>query len=248
MRERLPQEQAPQTESAASRHKPAATASQPRRRWWAVWLCVLLVVAALHPALLRLAVRPLVADDAPRTADHLFVYSGDGRFGNAADAYRRGEAKTILVLDRPATRLVRLGILSSRADECRRELGRRGVPEDAIVLIPGAASTPWQTARCLGGWLREHPQQDVLVLCDRFASGDLRYAMSRVLGAEPQRVILQALADRRYDEASWWRSRTGWRAAVGAACELAYDRLRGEDRDLGPDREFDLKAFEQALR
>jgi hypothetical protein len=199
--------------------------------------------------LLRLAVSPLVADDAPRTADHLFVYSGDGRFDRAVDAYRGGNAKQILVLDRPATRLVRLGILPSRAEECRRELARRGLPDGAVSIIPGAASNPWQTARCLGAWLREHPRDDVQVLCDRFASGDLRYVMSRVLNAaERERIVLRPLADRRYDEASWWQSRAGWRAAVEAACEMAYDRLRGEAPGPGADREFDLEAFEQALR
>ncbi|HWB10154.1 MAG TPA: hypothetical protein VG826_13070 [Pirellulales bacterium] len=206
----------------------------------------MLVVAVLHAPLLRLAVSPFVADD-NRAADHLFVYSGDGRFARAAEAYRNGEAKQVLVLDRPASRLVRLGIVASRADECRRELTRRGVPGDAIVLISGTADNPWQAVHCLGAWLKDHPGESVRMLCDRFASGDLRYVMSRVLGAnERQRVAIQALADRRYDESNWWKSRWGWHAAMGATCELAYDRLRGEDPRPGP--EFDIEAFERTLR
>src|SRR5579863_6106807 len=142
--------------SASNPSQPLATAPKSHRRW-VVAVCLLLVASAFHAPLLRLSVSPLVARDQPRRADYLFIHSGDGRFGRAAEAYRGGEAKQILVLERQPTRLVRLGILPSRADECRRELARRGVPEDAIVVIPGAANTPWQMARCLGMWLRDHP-------------------------------------------------------------------------------------------
>jgi hypothetical protein len=247
MKERPVQASTPESDSSPA--QPVSTASKARRRRWTVAVCSLLVVIVFHAPLLRLAVSPLVDGDEPRAADYLFVYSGDGRFDRAAEAYRCGDATRILVLDRPATRLVRLGILRSRAEECRHELARRGVPEESVLLIPGAANTPWQTARCLEAWLRDNPRHDVRLLCDRFASGDLRYVMSRILGAdERQRVAIEGLADRRYDNTNWWRSRAGWRGTGGAACELAYDRLRGEDPDPRPSQEFDPQAFERALR
>jgi hypothetical protein len=87
----------------------------------------------------------------------------------------------------------------------------------------------------------------VLVLCDRFAGRDLRFVVSQVTQpGEAQRVAFRSLPNHRYDETNWWRNRAGVRALAGAAFDLAYDALHGEDAP--PVNEFDPDQYERELR
>lgn len=238
----------PATKGPASLEPPGPAASHrtPRRHWrWAV-IGLLALGLSAHAPILRGLARALIADDPAQSAAWVLVLHGDYRFDRAAELYHRGTASRILVINRPATRLVRLGVVPSKKEQCLRELRRRGVSPNAVTALPGDDQTPWHVAHALQAWLAEQPRTRVLVLCDRFKSGNLRFIVSRVMQTgESERVAFRGLPDQRYDETNWWRSRAGVRAFTGAAFELAYDCLHGED--AGPAGEVDLDRFEREL-
>lgn len=213
-----------------------------RRRWDIVAIAVLIAVA--HVPILRGLALALIADDPMPSADQVLVLRADYCFDRAAEMYHRGTISRILVMDRPANRLVRMGVVPSKKEQCLRELRRRDIGAEAVSPLPGSDEIPWQVARALRAWLAEHPGARVLVLCERFESGDLRFVGSRVMDAsQAERVAFRGLPDHRFDETNWWWSRAGVRAFAGAAFNLAYDRVRGEDAH--PTAEIDFSQFER---
>lgn len=209
-------------------------------------LALLCLVAATHAPILRGLARALIADEPMQSADWALVLRPDRRFDRVAELYRSGAISGVLVMDRPANRLVRLGVIPSMKEQCLRELRRRGVGSDRVSALPGSDESPWQVAHALQTWLVEHPGSRVLVLCEQFKSGDLRFVVSTVMeGRDAERVALRGLPDRRYDESNWWKSRAGVRAFGEMVFDLAYDCMHGED--MPPAGEVDLDQFERNL-
>ena len=211
-------------------------------------LALLLILGlTTHAPLLRTLARAMIVDGPAPSDAWVLVLDGDYRFDRAVDLHQAGAAPGVLFVDPPATRLVRSGVVPSRKEQCLRELGRRGVSPGEVTALPGNDKTPWQIAHALEAWLVEHPTARILVLCERFAGRDLRFVVSKVMHPTlARRVAFRGLPDHRYDETNWWRNRAGVRALAGAAFDLAYDALHGEDAPTV--NEFDPDKYERDLR
>jgi hypothetical protein len=232
------------------RKDPTESPSRSRHRRWALLAGGLLVTGVVHPLILRWLAEAVIADDRPQAADHLLVVDGERCFDRAAELYHGQVAFHLHMIARPAKRLEQLGVVPSWENQCFEQLTRRGVPRRAISAIPGTAdeNNPWQAARCLRVWMEDHPGTRILLLCDRFEGGGLRFVISLVLEArELERVVFRGLPDERYDETNWWRSRMGWRAMASAVFDLTYFRLHGEDAER-PYLSFDPDAYERSLQ
>lgn len=234
------------------------TPNSPQRRpWWrSRLLCaalVLVLACAFHASLLCGLASVLIVDDRPshvdqaaRPAGYVLVLDGDRCYDRAAELYHQGAAEQLLLIDWHAGRLVRLGILPSRAAVGRRELLSRGVPNDKVTVVPGGAGQDWQAARRLESWLQGQPHARVTALCNRFDSRGKRRILAMVLGESlAGRLEVYALPDRRFDETNWWRSKTGVKGFFNSAFNLVYDGLRGESAVWGP--EWDPDQYEKTL-
>jgi hypothetical protein len=212
------------------------------KRWCKVGVLLALAVALwfAHSWLLSVGVaRPLIADDPPADAQYLclrgdeFGFDGEDCLDQAATWRRATPAGRILLLEPWPRRIVDIGILPSFEQTARRELGQRGVADDAVVLVRGRAKDEWEEARLLQTWLQERPEASIVVLCSRFQSGQRRYVLDTVLApADARRVAVRGLADPRYDETNWWKSRSGVKAVMFGWLRLIYAWGRGEDRDV----------------
>lgn len=223
-----------------------ATAWRPRRWLFAI---VLLLAAGvvLHPPLLRGLACLLIADEGSHDADHVVVLWCEGCFDRAGELYRENQAAQFHYIEPTSERLVSLGISPSWGKLCVAELGRRGVPPQAISEIPGAAREPWGFAHSLHTWLDDHRETRVLVLCNRLESGAVRFAFSAILSeAEFARVGFWCPPDPRFDETDWWRSGAGRRELATALFSRVYFRLHGEDAGA-PAAAFDADAYERGL-
>jgi uncharacterized SAM-binding protein YcdF (DUF218 family) len=117
----------------------------------------------------------------------------------------------------------------------RRELTGRGVSNAAIVTLRGKARDDWESARLLGSWLQQNPGAEVVMVCNRFHSGRIRYVLESVLGRPlAAQVRILAVADPGYDPAYWWRSRQGVKDVMYGWLGLAYAWAAGQQPGTPP--------------
>jgi len=226
-----------------------------------IWIVLLIAAAAclvFHAPLLRWAAEPLVADEVEEGADWICLRSDDGLQPGGDRCYdvaaqlclaRRGRA--VLLLEPRSPRSVACGAMPSFEAISRRELAKRQVPAADVHLIPGKTWNEWDQARALGAWLADRPQAVVLVLEDRFGSRARRQVFDATLSPDvARRIRVAGLADRRFDETNWWRSRDGIKAFMFAWLERLFHACQGEDRSAAPPLDPDQyeRAFVETLR
>ncbi len=170
----------------------------------------------------------------------------DGRYDVAAEWLRESPGRRALLVGQHLYPPMRIGVETSFQDRARCALVERGIDEVSIELIPGDAMTDWQQAELLGRWLRQHPDAEVMVLCDRFATRYLRRVFNAKLGhALAARLRIRGLPGDGFDEANWWRSRHGVKEFMGAWLRLAHAVCLGE-AELA-DALWDPDAYEREL-
>jgi hypothetical protein len=207
---------------------------------WTKTAVVLAIVAGVglgHAPLLRLLARPLTDQQPQDEAAFLclegdeYGVEGDPTFDEPALWYHEAPARRILLLEPCPHRVVELGVVPSFEQMARRELTRRGVRDVAIVTVEGPMRDEWENARRLGAWLDENPAAEVALLCGRFHSSQVRYALDAVLDRQSAaRVRIRALADPEYNETNWWRSRRGVKGFMYGWLGLLYAWGEGEER------------------
>ena len=228
----------------------SASSEQRTRRWWRRGLLAVLVLGTClylfrAPVLQSVAAYLVVDERGP--ADDVLILDGDGRYDRAANLYQSGSATRILLAESCPKRLERMGLGPSSITLNQRELTARGVPQDAIVVIPGQSRTDWDRARGLREWLQQRPAVGIVVLCDRFGGRRLRYIFDEILGSEyAGRVRVSALPERRFGENDWWKNRQAIVYLFDSYVKLAYDRLSGEDSEEW--REWDPQEYSKKLR
>ncbi len=192
---------------------------------------VLVCLWLLRGMILEAIARPIIVDQESAEADYVWIRSGDRCYDVAARLYHQQPARRVLLIERHPERLVQIGVLPSFDEVGLHELEARGVPQEAVLIVPGSARTPWQEARLLRRWMSRRRQPRILLICDRFRSAYERFVLDSVLPPDQSgSVTILALPDRRYDEANWWKSRTGLKELFYAYLALGYARLHGEDR------------------
>jgi hypothetical protein len=190
----------------------------------------------------------LIVDDRPvhnrRTpAPAVLILDGDRPFDAAARLYH-AEKRTILVYRGRPDRLVRMGIMQPGDETARRELLKLGVASQDLVLLVGDTDSRSGIAAVLGSWLKEHPDQTVNVLCERFTSRTWKIVLSRAAQLElAGKICIVPLKSRQYDESNWWRSKQGTLAFLNNSIILGFHWWRsGDEADLGERTAADFRG------
>ena len=207
-----------------------------------VLLCVI-----FHAPLLQLLAGGLIASDPVSRTDYVLVYDGDGKYDVAQKLHAQGLVRRIALVRGPADRLVQHQIVAARHEVALRELIRRNIPADAIVVLPEEAENAWEAADAIAELLKTGEARSVAILADRFESRTLRHIVNSVLDDEQQsRTKIYPLEDRRYSEADWWQSKVGIRSFVISTMGYAYTLLHGRDRAAS--LPWDVDDVERHLR
>lgn len=184
---------------------------------WGLTAGLLAGVWLLRAPLLWWSACPLVADEPAEAATAICIDPDcDGVFDVAADLARQDPSRRILLVAPLPLRVEEVGLVPGWAEVCRRELAARGVPKETFLVIGPPSQDAWQHAERLAQWLAENPNQELLLLCDRFDSARRRAIVRRVLGSEARRVRVRGLPRFTYDETNWWQSRKGWKRFADA--------------------------------
>ena len=241
-------------DGAALASEPAPGSAWPgkisrRRRWGRRLLVAALVLACLYlcrARILRAVGGFLIVDESP-AGSALLVLGGDRCGERAIDLYQSGAATEIVLLPWHPGRLEIMGIRAPFASALRLRLRERGLPEQAVTVIPGDVHTAWEGARCLRDWLEGHPDAELTAVCPQFSGRKLRHIFDAVLGPEAAgRVRLRGLRHRWYDETEWWQNKDGLKEVFNAYLGLGHVWFNGEGTEEW--REWEPDQYEKTLR
>jgi hypothetical protein len=206
-----------------------------KKQKWRLLLAAAVLVAVwiVHVPILRGLAGPLIVDQPTDDFDYVCLLAwgseaeGDRCYDKAGELYRERPSRHVLLVGQSRNRVEEIGVVPSFEEIARRELGARSVPPQAISLLCGGRWNDWANARSLASWLREHPGNSVLLLCNQFHSAQVRHALDDVLDPdEVARARIRALPSREYDDTNWWKLRCGYRA-FGAGWLMRFQGLFG---------------------
>lgn len=207
---------------------------QPRRlRRWRRLAAMLAVLTAFAGAgwwaradLLHGLAEAWIVSDPPAAADAVAVLGGglDTRPFAAAEYYRKGLVKEVLVSNNREGRAARLGVGLADSAAARAVLLQLGVPVAAIHDFGAGLANTHEEALALRDWAAAHHLHTILVPTEIFSSRRVRWTLDHVLG-DAVAVSVPALDPPDYGAADWWRNEQGVISFQNEVIKYAYYRL-----------------------
>jgi uncharacterized SAM-binding protein YcdF (DUF218 family) len=191
-----------------------------------IFVCFFIYIGR-HP-LLRLAGAFWVVDQTPKPSDAIVMLSDDNyqgdRAARAAELFKAGWAPRVVA----SGRLLRSYAGVAELEE--HDLVSHGVPESAIVKLPGADRNTRDECTGIGQFSSSHGWKRILLVTSNYHTRRARYICSRVLPAGTT-LLVAAARDADYDPDNWWKTRQGTKIFFGEAGGLivAMWELRHQD-------------------
>lgn len=177
-----------------------------RCRRLAIVLGVMGICYLLHPFLLVQAGRWLnVGESLRQPMDYVYVLGGEAstRPFLAAAIYRAGYANTVLIAETQVTPIPGEAV-SSEHKLTRAILVNRGVPENAIVELPGPVDSTRDEAQVLGTFLASRPTATVAVVTSDFHTRRTRLTFRRMLPKFASGLHFVATPTDGFNAENWW--------------------------------------------
>jgi hypothetical protein len=212
------------------------------------FIIVFVAFAVTLSTLLRCSGSVLVSESRVKQADFAIIadWSCDRCLSLVSGRIKSKALQGVLLFSPERQRLVLLGVIPPGEELCRERLIRDGVSPDAIHFVDGKSRSDWQAARLIGEWLDEHSGKRINVLCERFSSHRWSFIFDRTIApSNRSRLAIEAVADPRFDETNWWRSRSGIKSYFHNIFRIGYARLHGEDSVLPTD--WSPEKYESSL-
>jgi len=198
-------------------------------------LAILLLLGAFiaaawlgREAMLRGAAELWIVSDEVRPADAVAVLGGglSTRPFAAAEYYREGLTKKILVADSGLDQAEMLGVVPSHADLNRNALIKLGVPETGIESFGRRVTNTYQEAVALREWAALNHVRSIIVPTQDFSTRRLHWVLEQVFAGTGVRVLVPALHPTDYNYREWWRSDSGFLAFQNEVIKYLYYRYK----------------------
>jgi uncharacterized SAM-binding protein YcdF (DUF218 family) len=183
----------------------------------------------LRVPLLQSAARAwIVSDDPMQPADAIVLLGGgvDTRPFAAADLFRRGLAKQILLSDVRQSPVEKLGVIERHRDLNRDVLLKLGIPADAIAAFGHDVSNTYEEARALRALAKSSSIRSVIIPTEIFSTRRVRWIFRRELSPIGVEVWIEAIAPLEYSAEDWWRNEQGLIGFQNEAVKYLFYRLK----------------------
>jgi uncharacterized SAM-binding protein YcdF (DUF218 family) len=159
---------------------------------------------------LRAAASYWIVSDPPESSDAVAVFGGglETRPFAAAQYYRHGLVKRVLLSNVRPSRAETLGIEMSYVEANRQVLLKLGVPDSAIELFGDNVTNTRQEALALHQWAVAAGAHSIIVPTDLFSSRRLAWMLHRAFGDDAV-IRVVALDPLEYNRETWWQSEAG---------------------------------------
>jgi uncharacterized SAM-binding protein YcdF (DUF218 family) len=189
----------------------------------AIWGCWL-----RRAALLGGAANAWVVSDALTNADAIAVLGGgvNTRPFAAADLYKTGYAKLILITIARPSRVEDLGIVPSNAELARSVLIKLGVPPQIIIDVGHNVSNTYEEAGALREWAQANGAKKIIVITEKFSSRRVQWIFDREFATGQAKVMIYTVPESDYDFDRWWQDERGIIQFQNEALKYIYYRLK----------------------
>src|SRR5262249_52970717 len=143
----------------------------------------------------------------------------------AAAVYNRGYGKRVIITNARPMAAAEQGLTPWESEVNRRILIARGVPEDAIVMLPPVVDSTRDEARALGKYLAEHADETVGVVTSGYHTRRTRLLIRQEAGDAISRVKFFGAPTEGFGPADWWQSDRGFRAYLLEYVKLLRNTL-----------------------
>jgi uncharacterized SAM-binding protein YcdF (DUF218 family) len=169
----------------------------------------------------------IVSDEVTR-ADAAAVLGGqiDVRPFAAADLYRRGLVKKILVSNNEADRATAIGAATGHTEANRRVLLKLGVPEAAIETFGRANKSTKDEAAALREWIEGRGASTIIIPTEVFSARRVRWMFEREFAGLGVRILVPSYEPAKYTRTEWWKTAPGLIAFQNEVIKYIYYRLR----------------------
>jgi hypothetical protein len=177
-----------------------------------VLLAIFVVLVWLNrEAVLRYAAEQWIVSDDIQPADAVAILAGtiDIAPFAAADHYRKGVTRKIMIANLRLSQAEALGVLSSNAEINRGMLIKLGIPEASIDTFGAAVSTAHDEAQALRDWAMRTHARSIIVPTTAFSSRRIQWVLTRALVGTGTEIKIQALDPPTYNRAKWWETHQG---------------------------------------
>lgn len=197
-------------------------------------LCLLLLIAMGSAAwlcreiLLRGAADAWIVSDQASPADAVAIFGGGvaTRPFAAAEYYKQGLVKMILISSLYLDKSQTLGGLPSHTDLNRAVLLKLGVPETAIEILGTGLTNTYEEAVALREWAARNRARSIIVPTEIFSTRRLRWLLKHKLAGIGTHVDVPALDDPNCTPADWWKNEKGVIAFQNEVIKYVYYRIR----------------------
>jgi uncharacterized SAM-binding protein YcdF (DUF218 family) len=203
-----------------------------RLRRLAVVILVLAVLCAWawveRELLLRGVAKLWIVSDTVSPADVAVVLGGgaDGRPFAAAELYRRGLVKRILVSQVGDNRAVTIGAEPGHTEVNRQVLMKLGVPATAIETFGIANKNTKGEAVALRAWAEHHHPSALIIPAESFTARRIRWMFVREFSGQPCQIEVSSFDPPNYARTNWWKSEYGVVAFQNEILKYIYYRLK----------------------
>jgi uncharacterized SAM-binding protein YcdF (DUF218 family) len=178
--------------------------------------------------LLRGAAELWIVSDPVGPADAAVILGGgvDTRPFAAAEYYKNGFIKKILVSNVHAGRAEMLFGGSTHTDWNRNVLLKLGVPETAIEIFGFGLSSTYQETVALREWAVRTRARSVIVPTEALSARRVRWVVERELAGTGIEIRVPALDNPDYNPSNWWKDEKGIVEFQNEVIKYAYYRLK----------------------
>jgi uncharacterized SAM-binding protein YcdF (DUF218 family) len=172
--------------------------------------------------------RAWTVSDPITPADAVAVLGGglETRPFAAADLYKQGVAKRILLAGVRLSPAEKLGVLPSHEELNRAVLLKLGVPPEAMTRFGADVSNTFEEAKALVEWAKANGIKKIIVPTEIFSSRRVSWILHREAAAAGVGVEIMALPPSVYDADDWWRHSQGMIAFQNEVIKYLYYRIR----------------------
>jgi uncharacterized SAM-binding protein YcdF (DUF218 family) len=179
-------------------------------------------------ALLQQAAEYWIVSEDIRPADAVIILGGGlhTRPFAAAEDYRKGLARKILVANVNLNNVDVPGILPSHTAMNRDVLIKLGVPVADIETFGNDLTNTYEEGNALREWVVHSHARGVIVPTEIFASRRVRWVLTRALAGTGTDIQIQTLKPPKYNQADWWKTHHGLNAFQTEVLKYIYYRCK----------------------
>jgi uncharacterized SAM-binding protein YcdF (DUF218 family) len=215
--------------------QPARSAAAVRRRplrrtaWIVVALGILATASWVwREPLLRGAADHWVVSDAITRADAVAIFGGGAevRAFVAADLYKKGLVRKIVISETWEDASVAIGANPSHSEYNRTVLVKLGVPESAMETFGTANRSTRDEAVTLREWADRNKVSAIIVPTEMFSARRVRWMLHRAFGSTDVRIEVPSYESARFKHDQWWKTEEGIVVFQNEILKYIYYRVK----------------------